>query len=371
MPLTSYFWSQRWDGALWPPAHFEAVTSPGAELPTLTELLGRHLEKNFPEEWNAFHRGESADFPVTVLVGSSLADACAGGHDGNYVIRPLRVLMPYYEQAVEDMSSLLACCQRVLVVGFGTAQHWHLPPSFNDHAHYVTGLFAEHGIPMWDGMSHYLSVAKYRTRVGRYGRVTDWFAHYEEQGRWALTRHFERTLQECLHWSGYNLPLLHPASLDAYMHHVQTNHPIVVGGTAKGLDVDANVSARVDEENWALAGASEGPVVDPMQISSPGSGTARSTSSLTISAARAAATTLSGFPTAEKGTQVQFDDFPSAYAATAFVEDAPTRFARGDNMFGYTSAPNTQATELSEALLQRSGVINRAQLKRTRRIVDC
>ncbi|MCP4194331.1 MAG: hypothetical protein GY768_27285, partial [Planctomycetaceae bacterium] len=268
-PLTNYFRSRDWDGDQWPPAHFEAVTSPGAELSTLTELLGRHLEKNFPDEWNAFNRGEFADFPITVLVGSSLADACAGGHDGNYIIRPLRVVMPYYEQAVEDMSSLLACCQRVLVIGFGTAQHWHLPPSFNDHAHYVTGLFAKHGIPLWDGMSHYLSIANYRTRIGRYGRVADWFAHYEEQGRWTLSHHFERTLQECLQWSGYNLPLLHPASLDAYLHHVQANHPIVVDGTAKEHDVDANVSACAGEENSALAGANEDHVVDPMQVSSP------------------------------------------------------------------------------------------------------
>ncbi len=76
------------------------ITSPGTELSTLADLLRRYLEANYPEECDAFHRGESADFPVTVLVGSSLADACAGGHDGSNVIRPLRLLMPYYQQAV-------------------------------------------------------------------------------------------------------------------------------------------------------------------------------------------------------------------------------------------------------------------------------
>ncbi|MCP4243065.1 MAG: hypothetical protein GY772_21130, partial [bacterium] len=220
-------------------------------------------------------------------------------------------------------------------------------------------------------MSHYLSIANYRTRIGRYGRVADWFAHYEEQGRWTLSHHFERTLQECLHWSGYNLPLLHPASLDAYLHHVQANHPIVVDGTTKGHDVDANVSARAGEENSALAGANEGHVVDAMQISSPSSGTAKSTSSPTISATRAAATTLSSFRTAEKATQVQFDDPPSAYAVTAFLEHAPKRFARSGNTFGCTNAPNTEVTKSAEALLESSGVVDKAQLKRTRRMLDC
>ncbi|MCP4239324.1 MAG: hypothetical protein GY772_02070, partial [bacterium] len=176
-PITNYCRSRDGDGAEWSAEVFEVVTSPGAELSTLTDNLRRHLETTYPDGYDAYQRGDVADFPLTVLIGSSLSDACAGGKDGSYAIRPLKGVAPYYQQAVEDLSSLLTCCRRALVIGFGTAQHWHLPPTFNDHAHYVTGLLAQQGIPVWDGTSHYSSTARFRARAGRNNGVNGWFMH--------------------------------------------------------------------------------------------------------------------------------------------------------------------------------------------------
>ncbi len=178
--LTYYLQSAEWDGGKWPAKHFDVLTSPGAEITTLTGMLREYLQKAYPDAHRAIAREESAAFPLTVLIGSALSDACAGGDDGAYLIRPLPDRLRYYQRAVQELSTLLHSCQRALVVGFGTAQHWHLPPTFNNHADHVADLFREYCIPVWDGMAHYQSIAHFRTRVDKNGVLCDWFRHFQE-----------------------------------------------------------------------------------------------------------------------------------------------------------------------------------------------
>ncbi|MCP4239282.1 MAG: hypothetical protein GY772_01860, partial [bacterium] len=192
--LTSYLQSADWDGGKWPKRHFDVLTSPGAELTTLTGMLRDHLQKAYPDLYRAFAREEPVTFPLTMLIGSALSDACAGGDAGTYLIRPLPDRLRYYQRAIEELSKLLHSCQRAFVAGFGTAQHRHLPPNFNNHADHVADLLRENRIPIWDGMARYQSIAHFRTRVDKNGALSDWFRHFQEQDGWALPRRFESTL---------------------------------------------------------------------------------------------------------------------------------------------------------------------------------
>ncbi|MCP4244538.1 MAG: hypothetical protein GY772_28690, partial [bacterium] len=122
----------------------------------------------------------------------------------------------YYQDTVSRLSALLRCCDRALVMGFGESRHWCLAPEFDKHADFVTALFHRAGVPVWDSLEHFRSIASYRTRIDPRWNEPDWFHHYQGTDGYALPKLYERTLIRVLKWLGVNQPVFDARVMDAY-----------------------------------------------------------------------------------------------------------------------------------------------------------
>ncbi len=146
----------------WSSCYFDCtLTQTGSTLVSFCEQLSTWLGNNYPDLWEAKLNGEDVQFPITVVVGSCLNEAVRQSGE-NWIVKPLREMRPYYQDVISTLSDLLRSCRRACVIGFGTAEYWHVPPAFDTHARLCTTLFTERGVPVWDGDSLWKSLAPYR-----------------------------------------------------------------------------------------------------------------------------------------------------------------------------------------------------------------
>ncbi len=95
-----------------------------------------------------------------------------------------------------------------MVIGCGSADHWHFDPDFDVYAACLTRLFVKEGIPIWNDRPDWESIVSgFRTRIPEgYNEVTDCFQHFQLPDSEALPSLRKRTLRRCLNWIGANYP---------------------------------------------------------------------------------------------------------------------------------------------------------------------
>ncbi len=196
-----------------------AKVGTGSILSTFVGDLLAKLAETFPDLWDAYKAGEDVQFPVSVVIGSCLNDAVRQSGD-NWIIKPLgRDMQSYYADTISALSELLRLCRRACVVGFGTAEYWHIDPAFDDHANFCRTLFTERGIPVWDGDSLWESLAQFRGAPDRAENdEVDWWHHWlPECTDMALPMAYKRALTSTLKWLGSNMPAPRTDQIAAYV----------------------------------------------------------------------------------------------------------------------------------------------------------
>ncbi len=162
---------------------------------------------------------------------------------------PSRSYGAYYQESVAELSALLRCCNRALVVGFGTARHWHLPKAFDSHAEFVTDLFCSQGGPRvgWPGTFLFHGGLPHpRTPEDETAGLLPPLSGPRRLS-YALPKLFERTFIRALSWLGANAPAYDGRSLDAYLELVEAHRKARAAETGAAAISDGGARASEHE----------------------------------------------------------------------------------------------------------------------------